>query len=172
MVFDQRRPIGIWSGEVGNRHRNGGDGSRYHHAEGQRACSCAGPGVVRTAALAAVCVWQRISRALNHAGGGAYGTRVRHRVRQRGTLPSEGQKQYPDDQPPMHLITLHRRWVNVVLSPIECLNPGRPLSAIWRIEPVALMTADGPGAAVPSRIARDQSTMTQIDPKPSDDRPK
>ena len=47
---------------------------------------------MRTAAVAAVAT----CRALD-TGGSAHRTGERCRVGQRGTLPSEGKKQYPDD---------------------------------------------------------------------------
>ena len=93
MVFDQRRRIGFRGGEVGNRNSAGHTGRRYCCTQRQRARSSAGAGIVRTAAVAAV----PTSRALDHAGSRAHRTGERCRVGQRGTLPSQGKKQYPDD---------------------------------------------------------------------------
>ena len=93
MVFYQRRRIGFPDGEVGNRNSNRHEGRRYYCTQRQRARSSAGAGIVRTAAVAAV----PTCRALDHAGGCAHRTGERCRVGQRGTLPSQGKKQYPDD---------------------------------------------------------------------------
>ena len=112
MVFDQRRLIGMWCGKVSNRRNNRRKGGRYYRAQSKDACSYAGTRVVRAAAVAAVPGWRRVC-ALTHAGGGAYGAGESHRVGQRRTLPSEGQKQYPDDQPPIHLHSVLRAWINV-----------------------------------------------------------
>jgi hypothetical protein len=54
MVFDQRRPIGVWGGEVGNRYNDRRMGRRYYRTQRKGACSCAGARVVRAAAVAAV----------------------------------------------------------------------------------------------------------------------
>jgi len=67
MVLDKRRSVGIWGGAVEDRHNNRRKGGRYHRTEGERACNCAGARVVRTAAIAAVPIWQRISHALSRA---------------------------------------------------------------------------------------------------------
>ena len=99
MVFEQRRSIDIWDGEVGSRDNNRRKGHRYHRTKRYCARSRAEPKVVGTTAIAAI----PVVRALNHAGASALWIGERHRVRQRRTLPSEGQKQYPDDEPPIHV---------------------------------------------------------------------
>lgn len=93
MVLYQRRLMGFWGGEAGNRNRNRQNGRRYHRTQRQRARSRAGARIVRTAAVAAV----PAPRALKHPGGSAHGSGERCRVSQRGTLPSQGKKQYPYD---------------------------------------------------------------------------
>ena len=93
MVFYERRPIEFWGGEVGNRNSNRHKGRRYHCTQRQRARSRAGAGTLRTTAIAAV----PTSCALDHVGGTAHGTGKRCRIGQRGTLPGQGKKQYPDD---------------------------------------------------------------------------
>lgn len=75
---------------------------------------------MRTAALAAVPIRRRVSRALHQAGGRAHGDAESDGIRQRRTLPSEGQKEYPGDQPPIHFYSVPRRanvYVVVTMNP-------------------------------------------------------
>jgi hypothetical protein len=83
---------------------------------------------VRTAALAAAPVRQRISYALNHARGTAHGIGERCRVRQRRALPGETQKHYPDGQPPVHFNSIprrtHRNFIRSRASGLPSAAPG------------------------------------------------